>query len=122
MTINDNTENKRPLNVPHLVFGLVFAGIATVWFLGQATNADLPRSAVGLPVVLIGAGVIGLVASLAGARRRSPVVAAEHTAARAAYDARAAAPTEATVIAEDTDDTLRLDTTPPTTGTAEEKS
>ncbi len=62
----------RPVSVPHLVLGIVFAGIAAIWFLGEATNADLPRTAVGFPLVLIGAGVIGLIAIVANSRRRSP--------------------------------------------------
>lgn len=72
-------ENKitRPLSIPHLVFGLVFSGLAAVWFIGEATNADLPRTAVGFPLVLIAAGVVGLVATLTNNRRRS----------RAAYEA-----------------------------------
>jgi len=131
MTTNDSTEYKRPLSVPHLVFGLVFGGIATVWFIGQATNADLPRSAVGFPVVLIGAGIIGLVASLAGSRRRSQVAAAEYAAYRAAYDAHYAVPAQPDVdavdetpetTAETTDDTVVLDAPAPTDPTTEEKS
>lgn len=118
MSTNDTPEYKRPLSVPHLVFGLVFGGIATVWFIGQATNADLPRSAVGFPVVLIGAGIIGLIASLAGSRRRTQAAAAEYAAYRAAYDAHYATPVEET-----TDETVVLDTAAPTdSSTPEEKS
>jgi len=62
---------RRPVSVPHLVLGIVFAGIAAIWFLGEATHADLPRTAVGFPLVLIGAGVVGLIAIVANSRRRS---------------------------------------------------
>lgn len=79
----------RPVSVPHLVLGIVFAGIAAIWFLGEATNAELPGSAVGFPLVLIGAGVIGLVATFANSRRRN----------RTSY-APTEAPEETTVIEE----------------------
>lgn len=94
MNPHEYPEYKRPLSVAHLVFALIFGGIAAVWFLGHATDADLPSSAVGFPVVLIGAGVIGLIASLAGSRRRSQIAAAAQAEARAAYDAYYATPAE----------------------------
>lgn len=61
----------RPVSIPHLVFGVIFTGGAAVWAIGQATDADLPRSAIGFPVVLILAGIVGLVVSLVNARQRS---------------------------------------------------
>lgn len=66
-----NEQQHRPISIPHLVFGVVFTGIAAVWAIGQATDADLPRTAIAVPLVLIAAGIVGLVASLAGARRRT---------------------------------------------------
>lgn len=69
--MKDNERTSRPVSTPHLVFGIVFTGIAAVKFIGAATNADLPRSAIGFPIVLIGAGIIGLIATLVNARRRS---------------------------------------------------
>lgn len=84
--MNTSSEGRpsRPVSVPHLVLGIVFGGLAAIWFLGEATNADLPRSAVGFPLVLIGAGVIGLVATFANSRRRkrtsyAPASASEET-------------------------------------------
>lgn len=65
--------NTRPVSVIHLVLGLVFAGIATIWLIGNANGTDLPDLATGVPVVLIGAGIIGLVAALAGSGRRSRI-------------------------------------------------
>ncbi len=59
----------RPLSIAHLVFGLIFGGIATLWFLGNASDTDFGNQAAGLPVVLIGAGVIGLVAAVLSRRR-----------------------------------------------------
>ena len=73
----------RPVSIPHLVFGLIFAGAAVVWLIGEATNADLPHAAIGFPVVLIGAGLAGLVASLVNARNRRRVLAESVTTAGA---------------------------------------
>lgn len=67
----------RTISVPHLVFGLVFLGIAAVWSIGEASSADLPRIAVGFPAVLILAGVVGLVAAVVNNRRRSRVLSAQ---------------------------------------------
>lgn len=68
-----NDENQptppRPLGIAHLVFGLIFGGIAAVWLIGEANDADYPDLAAGLPAVLIAAGIIGLVAAVISARR-----------------------------------------------------
>jgi hypothetical protein len=63
----------RPVSIPHLVLGLIFAGGALVWLIAEATSADLPHAAIGFPAVLIGAGVAGLIASLVNARNRKRV-------------------------------------------------
>lgn len=67
----NSTEHPRTISVPHLIFGLVFLGIAAVWSIGEASNADLPRTAIGFPAVLVLAGVVGLVAAVVNNRRRS---------------------------------------------------
>jgi hypothetical protein len=64
------TAQSRPVSVPHLVIGLIFTGLAIVWAIGEATNADLPRTAIGFPAVLIGAGLAGLLGTLVNARNR----------------------------------------------------
>jgi hypothetical protein len=71
----------RPVSVSHLVFGLVFLGVAALWTIGAATDADAPDLAVVTPAVLIGAGVIGLGAILFNARnaRNARAKAAEDT-------------------------------------------
>jgi hypothetical protein len=74
--MNTNTSLRRPVSVPHLVFGLIFTGLALVWAIGEATNADLPRTAIGFPAVLIGAGLVGLIGTLVNARNRSRNLAA----------------------------------------------
>lgn len=61
--MSENTTT-RPLGVAHLIFGLVFTGIAAIWFIGEANDIDVPDLAIAFPAVLIGAGVIGLVATL----------------------------------------------------------
>lgn len=60
----------RSLKVPHLVFGLLFAGFAGLWVLGESGAVEGEYVAVLGPAVLILAGVVGLVASLASSRNR----------------------------------------------------
>lgn len=70
MTENTTTTTKtRPLGVVHLIFGLVFCGIAAIWLIGEANDSDTSDLAAGFPVVLIGAGIIGLAAVLVNQRR-----------------------------------------------------
>jgi hypothetical protein len=55
-------KTSRPLNVSYLVVGLIFLGISGSWALnasGAVDNADVQWL---MPLVLVGAGVIGLVA------------------------------------------------------------
>jgi hypothetical protein len=59
----------RTVRVAHLVFGLLFLGIATVWLLRTADVIGPHDLAISGPVVLITAGVVGLVVSLASSRR-----------------------------------------------------
>jgi len=60
----------RTLKIPHLVFGLLFLGVAIIWAL-VAADVITPEGLVVLaPAVLIAAGVIGLAASLASGRNR----------------------------------------------------
>jgi heme A synthase len=60
--------NTRPVSIAHLVFGLIFLGAAALWVVGAATDADAPDLALMAPAVLIGAGIIGLVAIMINAR------------------------------------------------------
>lgn len=60
----------RSVKVPHLVFGLLFLGLAGIWALvvtDTITEDSLPI--IG-PAILILAGAVGLVASLASGRNR----------------------------------------------------
>jgi hypothetical protein len=68
--LNQQPPADRSVKVTHLVFGLLFLGVAVVWALvvGDVINED--DLVVLAPAVLIVAGVIGLAASLASARNR----------------------------------------------------
>ncbi len=67
------------VKVTHLVFGLLFLGIAGLWALvtGDVVTAD--RLTYIGPGLLIAAGVIGLAASLASARNRRNRIHGENT-------------------------------------------
>lgn len=56
-------------DVTSLVFGLLFLGIAAVWLLVQQDVVSWPDASRIFPVVLVVAGVIGLVSSLTRSRR-----------------------------------------------------
>jgi hypothetical protein len=60
----------RSVKVPHLVFGLLFLGVAGIWALGVSDAISGEHLAVLGPAVLILAGVVGLAASLANGRNR----------------------------------------------------
>lgn len=58
------------IKVAHLVLGLVFLGITAVWALAEAGTVDWHGSRYAVPIILLVAGAAGLIASLAGGRRR----------------------------------------------------
>ncbi len=60
----------RTVKIPHLVFGLLFLGIAAVWALIATDVITEDRLTWIGPAILVGAGVIGLAASLASTRNR----------------------------------------------------
>ena len=63
----DTTKNtsRHPVNVTHLVMGLVFLGIAGSWALRQLDVISAEGGRWVLPVILILAGGAGLVAAVA---------------------------------------------------------
>jgi hypothetical protein len=56
-------------DVTSLVFGLLFLGIAAVWALVEQDVVSWPDASRIFPVVLVAAGLIGLVGSLTRSRR-----------------------------------------------------
>jgi hypothetical protein len=66
-TPTDTTKNtgRHPVNVTHLVMGLVFLGIAGSWALRQLDVISAEGGRWVLPVILILAGGAGLVAAVA---------------------------------------------------------
>jgi len=60
----------RTVKIPHLVFGLLFLGIAAVWALVATDVITEDRLTVIAPAILVGAGIVGLAASLASTRNR----------------------------------------------------
>jgi hypothetical protein len=67
--MNDTTA--RPVNVGYLVVGLVFLGIAGVWALVTSGAVDSHQLGWLLPLILVGAGAIGLVAIAARSMTRN---------------------------------------------------
>jgi hypothetical protein len=61
----------RPVNVGYLVVGLVFLGIAGVWALRQTGVVDSHQLGWLLPLTLVAAGAIGLVAIAARSLTRN---------------------------------------------------
>lgn len=59
-------------DITSLVFGLVFLGAATLWALVEGDVLALPSLKVLVPVVLVLAGLAGLVATVRSARREDP--------------------------------------------------
>lgn len=59
----------RTIRVAHLVFGLLFLGIAGIWLLRTTGVITADQLTLSGPAVLIAAGVVGLVVSLAASRR-----------------------------------------------------
>jgi hypothetical protein len=87
---------KPNVRVTHLVFGLLYLGIAAVWLLHARQVLTGDQLALSGPLVLIAAGVIGLGVSLASARRGE-------RPARIGYDDPSAATTPFTSIENDQD-------------------
>ena len=68
-----STRRTHPVNVTHLVLGLVFLGIAGSWALREADIVDTGDARWGLPLILLVAGLAGLAASVAkGLSRNRP--------------------------------------------------
>jgi hypothetical protein len=68
--LNQQPPTDRSVKISHLVFGLLFLGVAVVWALVVGDVINENDLAVIAPAILIAAGVIGLATSLASARNR----------------------------------------------------
>jgi len=68
--LNQQPPADHSVKITHLVFGLLFLGVAVVWALVVGDVINEGDLAVIAPAVLIAAGVVGLAASLASARNR----------------------------------------------------
>lgn len=58
-----------PLNIAHLVSGLVLLGIAGIWALGASNLVDVEARWL-VPLVLLVAGTVGLAAAVVRPRER----------------------------------------------------
>lgn len=65
-------QRPRGLKVTHLVVGLVYLGIVASWALGENGTIGWSHAAYVFPSVLVIAGLLGLVAALAGRRPHTP--------------------------------------------------
>ena len=68
--LNQQPPADRSVKITHLVFGLLFLGVAVVWALVVGDVINENDLAVLAPAILITAGVIGLAVSLASGRNR----------------------------------------------------
>ena len=68
--LNQQSPPDRSVKITHLVFGLLFLGVAVVWALVVGDVINENDLAVIAPAILIAAGVTGLATSLASARNR----------------------------------------------------
>ena len=84
MTTSSGT---RPLNVSYLVVGLIFLGISGSWALHASGAVDTSDVQWLMPLVLVGAGAIGLIAFTAkGLTRGRGQGQREETTEEAAFD------------------------------------
>lgn len=65
---------RHEIDVTSLVFGLIFLGMAGIWWLVYHDVIGWIRLGILVPILLIGAGIVGLVASIRSGRRRPPAV------------------------------------------------
>jgi len=68
--LNQQPPADHSVKITHLVFGLLFLGVAVVWALVVGNVINENDLAVLAPAILIAAGVIGLAVSLASGRNR----------------------------------------------------
>jgi hypothetical protein len=103
------TRTDRPLNVSYLVVGLIFLGIAGSWALHASGVVDTGDVQWLIPLVLVGAGLIGLVAFTAKGLARSRDERVDDEPGLDLYDEAPYAPTDQTDQTDQTDRTMRIE-------------
>ena len=66
----DTVSGRHPVNIGHLVMGLAFAGLVTVWAILQADVVELSDARWLLPLPWVVAGAVGLAATALPNRRK----------------------------------------------------
>lgn len=66
-----NESGRHPVNIGHLVMGLAFLGLVTVWALVVSEAVQGAELRWLMPMPWIVAGAVGLLASVAAGRRRA---------------------------------------------------
>lgn len=62
--LREHTSGRHPVHIAHLVMGVAFLGVATVWALVVTGTVDLDRSRWLLPLPWLVAGGVGLLATV----------------------------------------------------------
>jgi hypothetical protein len=82
-----SSSSNRPVNVSYLVVGLIFLGISGSWALQASGTVDTAQVQWLLPLVLVGAGIVGLVAFAAkGLSRGREDGSSDEPGAQAGFD------------------------------------
>jgi hypothetical protein len=69
--VEEDTGGRHPLSVAHLVAGLVFLGVAVSWLLRETGVVEAEATGWFLPLTLVVAGAVGLLAWFSSARGKS---------------------------------------------------
>jgi len=70
--------NTRSVSIAHAVFGLIFLGVTALWVVGATTDVEAPALAIWGPIVLIGAGLVGLAGTIFNSRNARNAAAVGH--------------------------------------------
>lgn len=89
-----NESGRHPVNVGHLVMGLAFLGLVAVWALVVSDAVQGAELRWLMPLPWIVAGAVGLLASVAGGRRRASQPVDQPATTPAAAPAAGTDPTE----------------------------
>lgn len=70
---DQDPSGRHPVNVGHLVMGVAFLGLATIWLLFESSSVDNDDLRWFLPLPWLAAGLAGLLAIALTGRRSKPV-------------------------------------------------